>query len=207
MRILSLCDYTGNMVRPWLEAGHEAVIVDLQHPTGTHTEGLLTRVGASILEYVPRGHFDAVFAFPPCTHLAASGARWWKAKGPEALTEALALVEACRRIVAATGTACWMLENPIGRLATHWRKADYIFHPFEYGGYLNPGGDRYTKATCLWTGPDFRMPPTRPVEPTDGSKMHRLPPSADRQNLRSATPMGFSRAVFEANATPPPPVR
>jgi hypothetical protein len=207
MRVLSLCDKTGNMVRPWVEAGHEAVIVDLQHPAGVTREGMLMKVGADIVDYYPDGHFDAVFAFPPCTDLAASGARWWKEKGPQALADALALVDACRRIIAATGTSCWMLENPIGRLATHWRKADHIFHPYEYGGYLDPAGDRYTKATCLWVGPGFRMPIKRPVDPTEGSKMHRLPPSPDRKNVRSATPMAFARAVFEAHATPSPPVR
>jgi hypothetical protein len=38
------------------------------------------------------------------------------------------------------------------------------------------------------------------VFPNLGSKMHRVSPSADRANIRSETPMGFARAVFEANA-------
>jgi hypothetical protein len=206
MRILSLCDYTGNMVRPWLEAGHEAVIVDLQHPAGVHTEGPLTRVGANILEYIPEGKFEAAFAFPPCTDLAVSGARHFEAKGPERRKAAMDLVYRCRDI-AESLTECWFLENPVSVISTEWRPPDWTFHPYEYGGYLEPAGDRYTKATCLWTGPGFRMPMKRPVSPWEGSKMHRLPPSRDRQNLRSATPMGFARAVFEANATPPPPVR
>jgi hypothetical protein len=43
------------------------------------------------------------------------------------------------------------------------------------------------------------MPPKNRVEPIEGSKMHLLPPSAERANLRSATPEGFAQAVFEAN--------
>lgn len=43
------------------------------------------------------------------------------------------------------------------------------------------------------------MPKKMPIPATDGSRMHRLPPSKDRANLRSATPMGFARAVFESN--------
>jgi len=65
--------------------------------------------------------------------------------------------------------------------------------------YLEPPGDTYTKKTCLWTGGGFKMPEKRSVEPTEGSKMHLMPPSENRANLRSATPMGFAQAVFEAN--------
>jgi hypothetical protein len=199
VRILSLCDYTGNMVRPWLEAGHEAVIVDLQHPPGEARDGLLIRVGANILDYQPSGHFDAVFAFPPCTDLAVSGARHFVAKGPERRRAAMATVHRCREIAEGL-TECWVLENPVSVISSEWRSPDWMFHPYEYGGYLDPVGDRYTKATCLWTGSGFVMPMKRPVSPTDGSKMHRLPPSPERANLRSATPIGFARAVFEANA-------
>jgi hypothetical protein len=198
MRILSLCDYTGNMVRPWIEAGHEAVIVDLQHPPGETRDGLLTRVGANILEHQPDGHFDAVFAFPPCTDLAVSGALHFKAKGPERRNAAMDLVYRCRDIAEAL-TGCWMLENPVSVISTEWREPDFIFDPYAYGGYVE-GADRYTKKTCLWVGSDFRMPYVQPVSPTDGSKMHRVPPGPNRQNIRSATPMGFARAVFEANA-------
>lgn len=200
MRILSLCDYTGNMAQPWLESGHEAVIVDLQHRPGEAREGMLTRVGANILEYRPNGHFDAVFAFPPCTDLAVSGARHFEAKGPERRKAAMALVYRCRDIAEAL-TDCWFLENPVSVISTEWRPPDWTFHPYEYGGYLDPVGDRYTKKTCLWTGGAFVMPMKRPVQPTEGSKMHRLSPGPERQNLRSATPMGFAQAVFEANAT------
>jgi len=199
MRVLSLCDYTGNMVRPWLDAGHEATIVDLQHPAGEHGDGLLTRVGASVLEWRPSGAYDVVFAFPPCTDLAVSGARHFASKGPERLKTALQVVLGCMEIVMQSGAPAWAVENPVSRLATYWRKPDYTFDPWEYGGYLDPVGDRYSKRTCLWTSVAFRMPMKRPVHPSEGSKMHRMGPSKERANLRSATPMGFAQAVYEAN--------
>jgi hypothetical protein len=98
--------------------------------------------------------------------------------------------------------APYMIENPVGTLSTYWRDPDYSFDPNDYG-------DPYTKKTLLWTGNGFVMPPVvKPgdmfeaptwVEPTEGSKMHKLPPSADRADLRSVTPQGFADAVFRAN--------
>lgn len=196
--VLSLCDRTGVMVQPWLEAGYRCIIVDLQHPEGEHTDGLLTRVGADITTWLPpRAEYAAAFAFPPCTHFAVSGARWFQEKGLPALIQGLTLVEACRRILEWTG-APWALENPTGTLSTYWRKPDYGFDPYEFGGWLPDGGDAYTKRTQLWTGGGFVMPPRRPVAAVDGSKMHRLPPGPERANLRSVTPEGFARAVFAA---------
>lgn len=196
--VLSLCDRTGTMVQPWLEAGYRCVIVDLQHPEGEHTDGLLTRVGADVTTYLPpREQYAAAFAFPPCTHLAGSGARWFKDKGLPALIDGLQLVEASRRILDWTG-APWALENPSGTLSTYWRSPDYSFDPYEYGAWAD-GADAYTKRTCLWTGGGFVMPPRRPVEPVEGSRMHKLGPSPQRADLRSITPLGFARAVFAAN--------
>lgn len=64
---------------------------------------------------------------------------------------------------------------------------------------LPPPGDAYTKRTCLWIGNGFVVPVPRPVFPIEGSRMHLMPPSADRGDLRAETPPGFARAVFEAN--------
>jgi hypothetical protein len=207
--VLSLCDRTGNMVRPWLDAGYSALTIDIQqqinpHPNREHwTCGV---EGVDLAEHMKYRKYVAVFAFPPCTHLAVSGARWFKDKGLDVLIEALEIVNACRKFCEASG-APWMLENPVGTLSTitesYWQAPSHSFNPNDYG-------DPYTKKTLLWTGGGFIMPPiVKPgdllsaptwVEPTEGSKMHLLPPSADRADLRSETPMGFARAVFEANA-------
>lgn len=186
------------MVAPWLEVGFRATIVDIEHPAGEHADGPLTRVGADLTTWRPEKHYDIVFAFPPCTHLANSGARWFQTKGLKGLIEGLALVEACREIAETSG-APWMLENPIGTISTYWRKPDHYFDPCDFGGYLLEEGDGYTKRTCLWTGNGFRFPVKKPVEPIEGSKMHLISPGPDRGYLRSITPAGFARAVFETN--------
>jgi hypothetical protein len=109
---------------------------------------------------------------------------------------------------------------------TLWRKPDHAFHPCEFGGYL-PADDKhprwpeyiaprdaYTKKTCLWVGGGFQMPTLRPVAPVvvsytkeDGSvtsgslQFGKLGgKSMKTKNIRSATPRGFARAVFLANA-------
>lgn len=196
---LFLCNRTENMARPWLDAGIRCVTVDMQpadraHPLRTHIEG-------DVRDYQAPARPLFVAAFPPCTDLAVSGARWYRSKGLRGLIGALEVVETCREICEASG-APYMIENPVGTLSTYWREPDFAFDPCDYG-------DPYTKRTLLWTGNGFVMPPVvRPgdmfeaptwVEPTEGSKMHRLPPSADRADLRSVTPQGFARAVFEAN--------
>lgn len=197
--VLSLCDRSGVMVRPWLEAGFRCVLVDVQHDKGEHTEGMLTKVGADVTAWLPPlEDYGIVFAFPPCTHLARSGARWYRDKGLAALIEGLQAVEACRRICEWSG-APWMLENPVGQLSTYWRTPDHYFDPCDFGGYLEFGGDAYTKKTCLWTGGGFAMPRPKPVPPEGPSPIHFAAPGPDRSDRRSVTPEGFARAVFEAN--------
>jgi hypothetical protein len=173
--------------------------VDIQHPAGEYREGNIVRVGADVQEWLPPfGPIKILFAFPPCTHVAVSGARWFQDKGLGGLIESLELFEAAVRIAEWT-KAPYMIENPVSTVSTYWRKPDYTFDPCDYGGYLSPPGDAYTKKTCLWTGNGFVMPKPRRVVPAEGSRMHRLPPSKYRAGLRSETPRGFARAVFEAN--------
>lgn len=191
--VVSCFDYSGNMVLPWAEAGYECYCVDIQHPPGETLKGNIRFVGADILEWEPPEGKKVIFAsfFPPCTDVAVSGARWFKDKGLGALIKALTLFKRSVDLAEQMG-APYFLENPVSTVSSYWRKPDHSFDPCDYG-------DPYTKKTCLWTGNGFIMPPKNRVEPTLGSKMHLLPPSADRANLRSETPMGFARAVFEAN--------
>lgn len=202
--VVSLCDRTGHMVEPWLAAGYQALTFDLQafgtQPGRTHVVEDVRRLSPALIAAL-RPAFVA--AFPPCTHLAVSGARWFKAKGMSALVEALEIVDACRAICEASGAA-YCIENPVSTLATYWRKPDHTFDPCDFAGYApDPDAEAYTKRTCLWTGGGFVMPRPRPVDPLLGSLMHRLPPSADRADLRSATPKGFAHAVFIANSEYP----
>lgn len=196
--VLSLCDRTGNMVLPWLEAGYHAVTVDLQPAPTAHPNRHHFVTDVRKFHYPMRfGRPAIAFAFAPCTNTAVSGARWFKEKGMGALIESLSIAEACRDICEATD-APWMFENPISTLSTYWRKPDHIFHPWQFTGFEL--GDNYTKTTCLWVGNGFIMPaPFVAANAPPDDRIHKAPPSDDRGDFRSATPMGFSRAVFEAN--------
>jgi hypothetical protein len=127
---------------------------------------------------------------------AGSGARWWAGIPESELLEALGVVDACLRVVAVCRPAWWALENPVGRLKKWLGPYQMTFNPCDYGGWVDPP-DAYTKRTCLWG--QFNEPVKKPVEPTEGSKIHRYPPTADRAALRSITPAGFANAFMAAN--------
>ena len=141
-----------------------------------------------------------VFAFPPCTHLAVSGARWFQGKGLRALAESIEMFAVAAEICEASG-APYMIENPVSTISSYWRKPDHTFHPYEYTAF--DLGDHYSKKTCLWVENGFVMPEKSRDGSLDGIKpdnrIHAAPPSDDRADFRSATPMGFARAVFRAN--------
>ncbi|WP_442754263.1 hypothetical protein ACNHKD_14885 [Methylocystis sp. JAN1] len=197
--VLSLCDRTGNIVRPWADAGFECICVDIAHDSGEATRDGITWIDADIREWLPPPrHYAIVFAAPPRTNLAVSGARWFKDKGMGGLTEAIEIVEACRRICE-WSRAPWMIENPVSTLGSYWRKPDFSFHPHEFGNYEGGASDDYLKRTCLWTGGGFRFPQKRPIEAFRPLYIRDLPPTDDRADVRSVTPPGFARAVFEAN--------
>jgi len=195
--VVSLCDLTGNMLRPWAAAGFECYAVDIQHSIRKDRRedfpggGSINYVWGDCRSWTPPKRVFIAFAFTPCTNLAVSGARDFAKKNWPMLRDGIDLFHAA---VTAFGWAgCpWMAENPVGRISGIMGQAEHTFDPCDYG-------DPYTKKTCLWTGGGFIMPPKNRVEPTDGSKMHLMPPGPDRANQRSATPMGFARAVFEAN--------
>lgn len=208
--VISLCDLTGNMVKPWVEAGYNAVLVDPQHST-TRIEGPITKFAGTVedvMEYaghlIRSGDVEMVFGFPPCTDMAVSGARWFKdkhAKDPLFQAKAVMVAEQCRTIGRLSG-APYMVENPVSVLASAFGKPQHSFHPADYTAY--EAGDNYTKKTCLWTGGGFVMPaPTKDEtlgEPDN--RIHFASPGPERANFRSATPMGFARAVFDANHRP-----
>ena len=205
--VISLCDLTGHMVQPWVEAGYLAIIVDPQHKA-SRWDGPIYKLAGTVEDALPhlsktirRGDVAAVFGFPPCTDMAVSGARWFEAKrqaDPMFQAKAVAVAEQCRTIGRLSG-APWMVENPVSVLSRVFGKPQHIFNPCDYTA-LEPA-DNYTKKTCLWTGGGFVMPaPER--DPSLGApddRIHKAPPGPDRENFRSATPLGFARAVFAAN--------
>lgn len=205
--VISLCDYTGRFVQPWLDAGYRAVLVDPQHGI-THGDDQVTRLALTVEEALPqlgdlirREHVVFVAGWPPCTALSGSGARWWADKRAADYmfqAKAVAVAEQCRTIGQLSG-APWLVENPVGALARVFGPRDHVFDPCEFTA-LEPA-DNYTKQTCLWTGGGFRMPPVQRdtmLGPPD-DRIHKAGPGAGRANFRSATPAGFARAVFAAN--------
>lgn len=177
--VICLCDITGEMGAPWVEAGYEAILVDPQHEPGIRTDGLITKVGHVINHPVSwrvirlaisSGRVVAVFGFPVCTQLAVSGTARWahkRERDPHFQARAMELVHECR-VVGELSGAPYFFENPVSAISSIYRKPDQTFHPYEYGGYLPEGEphplypeyfppqDAYGKKTCLWTGGGIR---------------------------------------------------
>ena len=174
--ILDLCGGTGSWSKPYEDNGYEVINVTLPE--------------YDVRTFQPPDNVYGILAAPPCTEFAGSGARWWKEKGNKLLIESLAVVDACMRIILISKPKFWVLENPVGRLKNYIGKPRFYFNPCDFG-------DCYTKKTCLWG--DFNIPEFNKVEPTEGSKLHKLPPSNNRKTLRAITPQGFAKAFFEAN--------
>jgi hypothetical protein len=204
--IFLFCKST-NMAQPWLDAGHDCYLVDTQHPLAYEAGGITSNgnlhlvhadLSAPWLPPVDRNDIVFVAAFPPCDHLSVSGARWFKGKGLRRLSDSIAMFATAAEFCE-WADAPYLIENPVSTISSYWRKPDYSFHPWQFADYCE--SDNYTKKTCLWTGGGFVMPSglTEPATPPD-DRIHKCPPSDERANIRSQTPLGFSRAIYESNA-------
>lgn len=207
--ILCLCDLTGIMAVPWVGHGYRAVLVDPQHGV-SREEGSVVKLALTVWEAMPyigdlvRGNRVAfVAAFPPCTDMAVSGARWFDRKrraDPLFQAKAVDVAEQCR-IVGKLSGAPYFVENPVSVLSGVFGHPDYTFHPFQFTRWC--AADNYRKRTCLWVGNGFVMPPPQRPDMSLGDpddRIHKCPPGKDRANFRSRTPLGFARAVFDSNA-------
>ena len=234
--VLSLYDFTGEACKPWALAGYECHMFDIQHPYGPLRQSYGTK-GGSITSHRVDLHKVSTFkallskfsdqpvvfgmAFCVCTDLAVSGAAWFKKKAaadPDFQIKAVNYAVCCSVFFEDLGVP-YFIENPVSVLATKWRKPDYSFHPYEYGGYIpyskaeHPRWpayiapfDAYKKKTCLWTGGGFVMPEKVAVD-CEGyhgngysTAMMKLGGKSQRtKDIRSATPRGFAEAVYQAN--------
>jgi hypothetical protein len=223
MHVISLYDYTGFALAPWRDAGYECYAYDIAHKD-TQKDGInflhADLHDPSTLKQIAKFHDGKsafLSCFPVCTDLAVSGAAWFAKKreaNPNFQEEAAIYAMACGWLGEFLNCP-YFVENPVSVLSSLWRKPNYYFHPFEYGGYLPADDrhplwpdfiadqDRYSKKTCLWTNDLFRMPKKKPVkcESFGNSKQHAKlgGTSSKTKNIRSATPRGFAQAVFEAN--------
>ena len=188
MKVLVACEFSGTVRDAFARRGHDAVSCDLL-PTekdGPHYQG-------NVMDVIGDG-WDLMVAHPPCTHLAVSGARWFKDKQQEqaeALDFVRALLDAPIKMIA--------LENPVSIISSHVRKSDQIIQPWQFG-------HEATKTTCLWLK---NLPPLTPTNIVGKGERHvtksgkslpkwyNLPPSETRWKIRSATYQGIADAMAE----------
>ena len=180
MRVIVGCEFSQVVTRAFRDKGHEAYSCDLLPTEGNPA----WHFQEDILELLKRERFDLAIFHPPCTHLAVSGARWFKDKKAEQ-EEALSFVEAllCAPIEHIA------LENPVSIISSRIRKPDQIIQPWQFGH-----GE--TKATCLWLKGLPKLEPTNIVEGRE-NRIHRMPPSPERWKNRSRTYQGIAEAMAE----------
>jgi hypothetical protein len=181
MRVLVACEESQAVCIEFRKLGHEAYSNDIQECSGGHPEWHLQM---DVFEAIKLKEWDLMIAFPPCTHLAVSGAAWFEAKRKDGRQQ-----RGIDFFMALTMTNIpkWAIENPIGIMSTFYRKPDQIIQPWQFGH-----GE--TKATCLWLNNLPKLIPTNIVEGRE-QRLHRLPPSPDRAKLRSKTFPGIAKAL------------
>jgi len=214
MKVLVACEFSGVVRDAFAARGHDAWSCDL-----LPTERPGQHIQSDVLAVLGDG-WDLMVAHPPCTHLAVSGARWFKDKRAEQ-EEALEFV----RALLAAPIERIALENPVSVISSRIRKPDQIVQPWWFGH-----GE--SKTTCLWLKNLPRLTPTDIVVPewairADGTthfsakgkrdnpthfmtgrnrvltgeqrkqweRIHREPPSPDRWKNRSRTYPGMAAAM------------
>lgn len=179
MRIIIGCEYSQVITKAFRERGHEAYSCDILPCEGGHPEWHFMK---DILVVLEREHFDLGIFHPPCTHLAVSGARWFKDKKVEQ-EEALEFV----RLLLNAPIEHIALENPISIISSRIRKPDQIIQPWQFGH-----GE--TKATCFWLKNLPRLKPSNIVEGRE-QRVWKMPPGINRWKERSRTLPGIGEAI------------
>lgn len=190
MRALVACEYSGAIRDELIRIGVDAWSCDLLEGEGLHTDKHMQTPVQNILFQ----GWDLMIAHPPCTHLAVSGARWFKDKVVEQ-AEALEFVQ----MLMDARIPHIAIENPVSVISSKIRKPDQIVQPWMFG-------DPFTKTTCLWLK---NLPLLEPTNIVDKGERHvtksgkslpawyNLPPSADRAKIRSKTFPGMAQAMAE----------
>lgn len=179
MRVLVACEYSGIVREAFTALGHEAWscdLLDTEIPSKYHYKG--------DIRDILKQEWDLMIAHPPCTHLAVSGARWFKDKIDEQ-KEALEFV----RMLLEADIPKIALENPVSIISSKIRKPDQIIQPWQFGH-----GE--TKATCLWLKGLPLLVPTNIVSGRE-QRIHKMGPSPDRWKERSRTFTGIAQAMAE----------
>lgn len=178
MNVLVACEFSGIVRNAFRDRGHNAWSCDL---LPTEQEG--NHYQCDVRDILNLG-WDLMICHPPCTHLAVSGARWFKDKK---LEQEYALSFVKLLLNAPINKIC--LENPISIISSRIRKPDQIIQPWMFGH-----GE--TKATCLWLKNLPKLYPTNIVNGRD-QRIHKLPPSENRWKIRSRTYEGIADAMAQ----------
>ena len=197
LKVLVACEYSGRVRDAFIARGHTAMSCDLlpTDVTGPHYQG-------DVFDIINDG-WDLMIAHPPCTYLSVSGMHWTTRglRDPQLTEDALDFVQ---RLMDAP-IAKIAVENPISVISSRIRKPDQIISPYQFGHDAS-------KKTCLWLKNLPLLTPTQMVEPRivitpngkpakrwgnqcDNYGQDKLPPSADRWKLRSATYQGIADAM------------
>lgn len=180
MRVLVACEESQAVTIEFRRLGHDAYSCDIIPCSGGHPEWHLQCDALELLKI----KWDMILAFPPCTDLAVSGARYFAKKRADGRQQKsidffMNFAKAdCQRVA---------IENPVGIMSTYYRKPDQIIQPWQFGH-----GE--TKKTCLWLKGLPKLKPTQIVEGRE-QRIWRMAPSAERARLRSKTFPGIARAM------------
>lgn len=181
-RVLVACEESQEVTKAFRRLDAEAFSCDLVACSGNRPDWHIQKDVVTLLLYP----WDLIIAFPPCTHLCVSGARWFKEKQADGRQQ-----DAIDFFMRFVHLSCphIAIENPIGIMSSKWRKPDQIIQPWQFGH-----GE--TKATCLWLK---GLPLLKPTEIVEGRKarIHKMAPSPERSTLRSKTPSGIAEAMAE----------
>lgn len=178
--VLVACEESQAVTKALRSRGVIAYSCDILPCSGGHPEWHYQTDVRELLSQTWAG----IIAFPPCTDLAVSGARWFPEKRRNGSQQKsieffkLFAQHDCPKIA---------IENPIGIMSSLWRKPDQIIQPWMFGH-----GE--TKATCLWLKGLPKLKPTNIVSGRE-PRIWKLPPSSDRARLRSATFSGIAAAM------------
>jgi hypothetical protein len=185
LRVLVACEFSGRVRDAFNARGHRAVSCDLI-PSDRPGPHLVGDVRALLIP----GRWDLLIAFPPCTYLATSGARWFAGRE----REQAAAVRFVRQLMDAPVPRI-AIENPIGVLSSRIRRPDQIVHPWWFGH-----GE--VKATCLWLK---GLPPLRPTRTVDGrvARIAGMGETRNRARIRSLTYPGLASAMARQWGTLP----
>ena len=182
MKILVACEESQAVTIELRRLGHEAYSCDIEPCSGGHPEWHLQVDALELLKM----KWDMILAFPPCTHLAVSGARYFEQKRKDGRQQAA--IDFFMRFANADCPKI-AIENPVGIMSTVWKKPDQIIQPWQFGH-----GE--TKKTCLWLK---GLPPLIPTEIVEGreQRIWKMPPSEDRAKNRAKTFPGVAKAMAE----------